>query len=58
MLIGEVVYLCVTGLESKDIPSGTFHYVVIDEYQDLTAAEQETCPFNLVGDRCANCDGR
>ena len=41
MLIGEVVYLCVTGLESKDIPSGTFHYVVIDEYQDLTAAEQE-----------------
>ena len=41
MLIGEVVYLCVTGLESEDIPSVTFDYVVIDEYQDLTAAEQE-----------------
>ena len=41
MLIGEVVYLCVTGLESEDIPSGMFDYVVIDEYQDLTAAEQD-----------------
>lgn len=41
MLIGEVVYLCVTGLESEDIPSGMFDHVVIDEYQDLTAAEQE-----------------
>ena len=41
MLIGEVVYLCVTGLESEDILPGMFNYVVIDEYQDLTAAEQE-----------------
>lgn len=41
MLIGEVVYLCVTGLESEDIPSGMFDHVAIDEYQDLTAAEQE-----------------
>ncbi|MDE2928100.1 MAG: ATP-dependent helicase [Acidobacteriota bacterium] len=41
MLIGEVVFLCVLGLESEDIPSGEFHHVVIDEYQDLTAAEQE-----------------
>ena len=41
MLIGEVVYLCVVGLECKDIPPGLFDYVVIDEYQDLTAAEQE-----------------
>ena len=41
MLIGEVVHLCVVGLESVDIPSGLFDYVVIDEYQDLTAAEQE-----------------
>ena len=41
MLIGEVVHLCVVGLESEDIPSGEFDYVVIDEYQDLTAAEQE-----------------
>ena len=41
MLVGEVVHLCVVGLESEDIPSGEFDYVVIDEYQDLTAAEQE-----------------
>ena len=41
MLIGEVVHLCVVALESQDIPSGLFDYVVIDEYQDLTAAEQE-----------------
>ena len=41
MLIGEVVYLCVVGLESEDIPRGQFDHVVIDEYQDLTAAEQE-----------------
>ena len=41
MLIGEVVHLSVVGLESYDIPSGTFEHVVIDEYQDLTAAEQE-----------------
>lgn len=41
MLIGEVVSLCVTGLKSEDIPSGMFDHVVIDEYQDLTAAEQE-----------------
>ena len=41
MLIGEVVYLCVVGLESEDIPLGMFQHVVIDEYQDLTAVEQE-----------------
>ena len=41
MLIGEVVYLCVVGLESADILPRMFDYVVIDEYQDLTAAEQE-----------------
>ena len=41
MLVGEVVHLCVVGLESADIPPGSFDYVVIDEYQDLTAAEQE-----------------
>lgn len=41
MLIGEVVHLCVVGLESYDIEPGIFDYVVIDEYQDLTAAEQE-----------------
>lgn len=41
MLIGDVVYLCVQGLESKDILPGLFDHVVIDEYQDLTALEQE-----------------
>ena len=41
MLIGGVIYLCVEGMRSEDIPSGLFDYVVIDEYQDLTAAEQE-----------------
>ena len=41
MLIGEVVYLCVTGLESADIAPSMFDHVVIDEYQDLTLAEQE-----------------
>ncbi len=41
MLIGEVVHLCVVGLESHDIAPRMFDHVVIDEYQDLTAAEQE-----------------
>ena len=41
MLIGEVVHLCVVALERHDMPSGLFDHVVIDEYQDLTAAEQE-----------------
>lgn len=41
MLIGEVVFLCVEGLESEDIHSGFVDHVVIDEYQDLTVVEQE-----------------
>ena len=41
MLIGEVVFLCVVGLECEDIPSGYIDHVVIDEFQDLTALEQE-----------------
>ena len=41
MLIGEVVFLVVQGLEAEDIPPGQFDHVVVDEYQDLTAAEQE-----------------
>ncbi|MYL10865.1 MAG: ATP-dependent helicase, partial [Cenarchaeum sp. SB0669_bin_11] len=45
MLIGETVYLCVVGLESKDIQSKLYDYVVIDEYQDLTAAEQELVQY-------------
>ena len=40
MLIDEVVQFAIIGLESGDIPAGTFDHVVIDEYQDLTAAEQ------------------
>ena len=41
MLIEDVGYLCVAALESHDIPPGSFDYVMIDEYQDLTAVEQE-----------------
>ena len=41
MLIGDVIHFCVTGLENKDIPPNMFDHVVIDEYQDLTVAEQE-----------------
>ena len=41
MLVGEVISLCVSGLENDDIPAGQFDHVVIDEYQDLTPAEQE-----------------
>ena len=40
MLIDEVVQLARLGLESEDIPTGCFDEVIIDEYQDLTAAEQ------------------
>ena len=29
------------GLKSGDIPSGQYDHVIVDEYQDLTAAEQE-----------------
>lgn len=49
MLIGEVVFLCVVGLESGDIPSGQFDHIVIDEYQDLTGAEQELVEFAWSG---------
>ena len=41
MLIDEVVQLARIGLESGDIPAGAFDHVIIDEYQDLTAAEQQ-----------------
>jgi len=41
MLIGEVVHVATVALESHDIPPGTYDHVVVDEYQDLTAAEQE-----------------
>jgi DNA helicase-2/ATP-dependent DNA helicase PcrA len=40
MLIDEVVNLARVALESGDIPGGEFDHVIIDEYQDLTAAEQ------------------
>ena len=40
MLIGEVISLCVSGLENDDIPPGQFDHIVIDEYQDLTPSEQ------------------
>jgi DNA helicase II / ATP-dependent DNA helicase PcrA len=40
MLIGDVVPLALEALEAGDIPRGVFDHVFIDEYQDLTAAEQ------------------
>ena len=41
MLIEEVVYLAREGLRHGDIPRGLFDHVLIDEYQDLTFAEQD-----------------
>jgi DNA helicase II / ATP-dependent DNA helicase PcrA len=41
MLIGEVVYLALGAMNQGAMPVGQFSHVVIDEYQDLTAAEQE-----------------
>lgn len=41
MLIGEVVHLATVALQSEDIAPGKYDHVVVDEYQDLTAAEQE-----------------
>ncbi len=41
MLIDEVVQLARIGLESGDVSAGDFDHVIIDEYQDLTAAEQQ-----------------
>jgi len=41
MLIGEVVPLSTSALEAMDIPQGLFDYVIVDEYQDLTACEQK-----------------
>lgn len=39
--VGEVVHLVVEALEAHDIAPGHFDDVVVDEYQDLTASEQE-----------------
>ncbi len=41
MLIDEVVNIARLGLESGDVDGGEFNHVIIDEYQDLTAAEQQ-----------------
>ena len=41
MLIEEVVNLARIGLGAGDVPAGQFDHVIIDEYQDLTAAEQQ-----------------
>lgn len=40
MLIGEVVHVATVALENEDIAPGTYDHVIVDEYQDLTAAEQ------------------
>lgn len=41
MLIDEVVTVARIALESGEVPQGAFDHVIIDEYQDLTAAEQK-----------------
>jgi len=51
MLIDEVVNLARMGLESGDIPVGEFDHVIIDEYQDLTAAEQHLVEKLWSGNR-------
>jgi DNA helicase-2/ATP-dependent DNA helicase PcrA len=40
MLIDEVVKLALIALEAGDVLAGQFDHVIVDEYQDLTAAEQ------------------
>lgn len=50
LLIGEVVPLALRGLESGDIPSAQYDHVVVDEYQDLTAAEQRMVELIWSGD--------
>jgi superfamily I DNA/RNA helicase len=41
MHVNEVVYLALNALERGDLPVGGYEHVVIDEYQDLTSAEQQ-----------------
>jgi len=41
MLIGEVVYLALNALNRGALNGGAFDHVVVDEYQDLTIAEQQ-----------------
>jgi DNA helicase II / ATP-dependent DNA helicase PcrA len=41
MLISEVPHLATTGLANGDIAGEIYDEVIIDEYQDLTACEQE-----------------
>ena len=41
MLIGEVPHLATSSLANGDIPGEIYDEVIIDEYQDLTACEQQ-----------------
>lgn len=41
MVIGEVVPIVSHGIETGDIPGGLFDEVIVDEFQDLTKAEQD-----------------
>lgn len=50
MLIGEIVPLATSALEAKDVPQGLFDYVIVDEYQDLTACEQQMVELLWSGD--------
>lgn len=50
MLVGEVVHLAVLSLESSDISPGRLEHVIIDEYQDLTSAEQALVDLLVADD--------
>lgn len=49
MLINEVVFLALNALKQGALEKGCFKHVVVDEYQDLTAAEQQMVT-ELAGD--------
>jgi DNA helicase-2/ATP-dependent DNA helicase PcrA len=41
MHVNEVVHIALTAVNRGDLPAGTYLHVIVDEYQDLTAAEQQ-----------------
>lgn len=51
MMVGEVIPLAVEGIESGDIPEGLFDEVIVDEFQDLTLAEQNLIEKIWSGNR-------
>ncbi len=52
MHVGEVVYIALSAMERGDLPLGIFSNVVVDEYQDLTSAEQKLVEKLCSADGC------